>query len=147
MFPEDGDRIADALGLCAPGVYKFQKTMLNRKLNCVSSTSAGRLFDAVSAILGIRKTSTFEGEAATALQFAAEVWLETHPDQIAANTPCPAFERDASGTLVLSTDSLVKEIIQARLDGEDAVFRIYDGTELTVLPKPRKDQQQPKKNG
>lgn len=36
----------------------------------------GRLFDGVSAILGIRKKSTFEGEASTALQFAAEHYVE-----------------------------------------------------------------------
>lgn len=31
-------------------------------------------FDGVSAILGIRRASTFEGEASTALEFAAEAW-------------------------------------------------------------------------
>lgn len=31
-------------------------------------------FDAVSAILGIRRQSSFEGEASTALQFAAEAF-------------------------------------------------------------------------
>ena len=125
LFPGDGDSIADALGLCAPGVYKFQKTMLDRELNCVPSTSAGRLFDAVSAILGIRKSSTFEGEAATALQFAAEAWMEKHPAQDKQELPCPAFERDASGAFVLPTDSLVKSIVQARLDGADSGLLAY----------------------
>ena len=50
----------------------MQFTMADRKINAVMSTSAGRLFDAVSAILGIRRQSSFEGEASTALQFAAE---------------------------------------------------------------------------
>lgn len=125
LFPEEGDRISDALGLCAPGVYKFQKTMLDRKLNCVPSTSAGRLFDAMSAILGIRKSSTFEGEAATALQFAAEAWLEKHPDRAEAFQPCPALERDASGALVPQTDSLVRDIVRARLDGSDPGLLAY----------------------
>ena len=94
--------------------------MLDKKLNCVVSTSAGRLFDAVSAILGVRKSSTFEGEASMALQFAAEAWNETHPGQVTPETtPCPAFDRDASGTVVLPTDSLVKELLLARLDGAD----------------------------
>ncbi len=34
--------------------------MAQRKINAVTSTSAGRLFDGVSAILGIRRASTFE---------------------------------------------------------------------------------------
>ena len=75
MFPADeAENIVASLDLCSPGVYKFQKNMLDKKLNCVLSTSAGRLFDAVSTILGIRKSSTFEGEATMALQFAAEAW-------------------------------------------------------------------------
>ncbi|MBO6047671.1 MAG: carbamoyltransferase HypF, partial [Erysipelotrichaceae bacterium] len=45
--------------------------MKSKGLNTIQSTSAGRLFDAVSAILGICRESTHEGEAATSLQFAA----------------------------------------------------------------------------
>lgn len=122
MFPaEEAENIIASLDLCAPGVYKFQKTMLDRKLNCVVSTSAGRLFDAVSAILGIRKSSTFEGEASMALQFAAEAWNEVHPGQAENLPPCPAsFDRDASGAIILPTDSLVKDIVRAKLDGADS---------------------------
>ena len=122
MFPaEETEKIVASLNLCAPGVYKFQKTMLDRKLNCVVSTSAGRLFDAVSAILGIRKSSTFEGEASTALQFAAGAWLETHPGTGESFPPCPAApDRAPSGAIVLPTDSLVRDIVRARLDGADS---------------------------
>ncbi len=62
----------EKLGLCSGQESKVQFTMADRKINAVMSTSAGRLFDAVSAILGIRRQSSFEGEASTALQFAAE---------------------------------------------------------------------------
>ena len=68
--------IIETLGLCEPRLAKLQFTMEERGINTVQSTSAGRLFDAVSAILGIRKSSTFEGEASTSLQFAAEKWLD-----------------------------------------------------------------------
>lgn len=68
--------IIEMLGLCEPKMAKLQFTMEERGINTVQSTSAGRLFDAVSAILGIRKSSTFEGEASTSLQFAAEKWLD-----------------------------------------------------------------------
>jgi len=121
LFAGEGEKVVSALDLCEPGVYKFQKTMLDKKLNCVVSTSAGRLFDAVSAILGIRKSSTFEGEASMALQFAAEAWNEAHPGQEENVHPCPAssFDRDASGAIVLPTDSLVRDIVLARLDGAD----------------------------
>ena len=122
IFPaEEAENIVASLDLCAPGVYKFQKNMLDRNLNCVVSTSAGRLFDAVSAILGIRKSSTFEGEASMALQFAAEAWNEVHPGQAENVPPCPdSFDRDASGAIVLPTNALVKELVLARLDGADS---------------------------
>mgnify|MGYP002233485376 CR=1 FL=1 len=45
--------------------------MADRKINAVISTSAGRLFDGVSAMLGIRRKSTFEGEASMALEFCS----------------------------------------------------------------------------
>ena len=60
------------LNLCSETEAKVQLTMAERKLNAVSSTSAGRLFDGISAILGIRHSSTFEGEASMALEFAAK---------------------------------------------------------------------------
>ena len=69
--------IIETVGLCEPKLAKLQFTMAERGINTVQSTSAGRLFDAVSAILGIRKSSTFEGEASTSLQFAAEKWLDS----------------------------------------------------------------------
>ena len=66
------------LDLCSEAECKVLLTMADKKLNAVTSTSAGRLFDAVSAILGIRKKSTFEGEASMALEFAAEAYEEMY---------------------------------------------------------------------
>lgn len=77
--------IIETLGLCEPKLAKLQFTMEERGINTVQSTSAGRLFDAVSAILDIRKSSTFEGEASTSLQFAAEKWLDAQKKKIAGS--------------------------------------------------------------
>lgn len=77
--------IIETLGLCEPKLAKLQFTMEERGINTVQSTSAGRLFDAVSAILDIRKYSTFEGEASTSLQFAAEKWLDAQKKKIAGS--------------------------------------------------------------
>lgn len=77
--------IIETLGLCEPKLAKLQFTMEERGINTVQSTSAGRLFDAVSAILDIRKSSTFEGETSTSLQFAAEKWLDAQKKKIAGS--------------------------------------------------------------
>ena len=66
--------IVKKLNLCSEPECKVILAMADRKMNAVTSTSAGRLFDAVSAILGIRTKSTFEGEASMALEFAAEAY-------------------------------------------------------------------------
>lgn len=103
------------LELCDEKTARVQLTMADRGINAVTSTSAGRLFDGVSALLGIRRASTFEGEASTALQYRAEAWKTEHPtmDAIAVKAP----ETDAAGFLTLPTDELVRRILEQRLAG------------------------------
>ncbi|MBA3962138.1 MAG: carbamoyltransferase HypF [Chthoniobacterales bacterium] len=48
------------------------RQMLERKINAPLTSSAGRLFDAVAAIIGLRERASFEGQAAMALEFAAD---------------------------------------------------------------------------
>ncbi len=57
--------------------------MLDKDINCPVTTSAGRLFDGVSALLGLCSINTFEGEAAMSLEFAAtSEHDETYPYKI-----------------------------------------------------------------
>ena len=60
------------LGLSSEAEWEAVSVMFEQNVRKVTSTSCGRLFDAVSAILGICRESTFEGEAAMKLQFAAQ---------------------------------------------------------------------------
>ncbi len=69
---EKAEEANELLNLCDENNLKTQFFMLDKNINTVKSTSCGRLFDAVSALLGIRRASTFEGEASMALQFAAD---------------------------------------------------------------------------
>ena len=49
-------------------------TMLRRRLNTIPASSAGRLFDAVAALIGLHTTVSYEGQAAIALEaLASEV--------------------------------------------------------------------------
>lgn len=48
------------------------KTMLHRRLNCPTTSSAGRLFDAVASLTGLRQFMRFEGQAAMELEYVAQ---------------------------------------------------------------------------
>ena len=129
----------EKLNLCSVQDAKVQMAMADRKINAVMSTSAGRLFDGVSAILGIRKASTFEGEASMALEFAAEAYEKKHQnavdlqnvmDEMRKQFPLAAcidnkksesteINKPEQVKAVLNTGALVKTIAEARLAGAD----------------------------
>ena len=92
-------------------------------VGCVVSTSAGRLFDAVSALLGVRRCSTFEGEAATALQYAAQSDLESGMDR--PEHPALILRTRADGFVGLDDGDLLLWLVEARLDGCPAETLAY----------------------
>lgn len=118
----DTDGLIKELQLCTPLEASVLMKMADKKLNAVKSTSAGRLFDAVSAILGICRHSTFEGEASTSLQFAAERYAGEHKDDIAGGIERYTdniLSNKETGRRILPTQEIVKEIIAEKLRGED----------------------------
>ena len=52
------------------GELAILRRMLGQAVNAPVTTSAGRLFDAVAAITGLRQINSFEGQAAMELEFA-----------------------------------------------------------------------------
>ena len=75
-FGDEAESLAALLCLCSETECRTQLIMTEKEMNGCRTSSAGRLFDAASALLGICRKSTFEGEAATALQYAAERALD-----------------------------------------------------------------------
>ncbi|MDD3618306.1 MAG: carbamoyltransferase HypF [Desulfobulbaceae bacterium] len=55
----------------APEKRQFIREMIARDVNCPATSSCGRLFDAVSSLLGICQVNTYEGQAAMELEAAA----------------------------------------------------------------------------
>ena len=106
--------IIDSLGLCDVKYVKPLKVMHDRMMNSVMSTSCGRLFDAVSAVLGICRSQSFEGEASMGLQFAAERYLERKKSQ----------GEDASPE-IHSTAELFYRIVDEKLGGKDSEELAY----------------------
>ncbi len=52
------------------------RQMLQRRFNTILTSSCGRLFDAVAALIGIRNEATFEGQAAIELEVATMDGIE-----------------------------------------------------------------------
>ena len=116
---EQAWKMMEKLGLCSEQESKVQFTMADRKLNAVMSTSVGRLFDAVSAILGIRRQSSFEGEASMALEFAAEAYEQQNDLEKQTVKMDPLLYKE-EGRFILNTSLLVQKIAEAKLQGADS---------------------------
>lgn len=126
--------ILQKLQLCTEQEAKVLFTMFDRRINAVPSTSAGRLFDGVSAILGICRSSTFEGEASMALEFAAEAYREKYPEQIemtcwnvsmlAAGSVSSDVEENTE-RILLNTKALISHITEQKLAGEESEKLAY----------------------
>lgn len=62
--------------------------MLAQRVNSPATSSVGRLFDAVAAILGLRQRTSFEGQAAMDVEFAVEPGVADHyPFEIHPGAP------------------------------------------------------------
>ena len=93
--------VARELNLADEKNLRGVKFLLDKNINCVTSTSVGRIFDAIAAILGVCKVSTYEGEAAMKLQAAAERSDKNFRAEF------------------LTTEEIFNEVLTRRLDGEN----------------------------
>jgi hydrogenase maturation protein HypF len=74
------------------------KIMLDKRLNSPLTSSVGRLFDGVAALVGLRQKVSFEGQAAMELEFSLD-GIETDTAY-----PCAILEPDSSGHAPLILD-------------------------------------------
>jgi hydrogenase maturation protein HypF len=109
-------------------------TMLRRSVNAPFTSSAGRLVDAVAAILGLCQRNSFEGEAAMALEFAASRARET-----AALPPFVIGESDRP--LLIDWLPPLLELIQERKRGappEPLAAALHDGLSTAIVDVARR---------
>ena len=116
---KDALALSSKLALCTDKEASVLMKMADRRLNAVVSTSAGRLFDAVSAICGICRHSTFEGEASMALEFAAERYEKAVPGCRNVESTADQTIKKEEGRRILPTDEIVRRITLGKLRGEE----------------------------
>ena len=86
-----------------PARFQAARELIAKHLRCHSSSSMGRLFDTVAALVGFTRETTFEGQAA--------IWLE-HQARKASPQPGYSFPN-------LDHRPLISAIIADRLAGRD----------------------------
>ena len=118
----DAETVCEQLDICDAAAFRILRAMAEKGVNTVKSTSCGRVFDAVSAILGIRRAVTFEGEASSALMTEAEHFVRLHggcectlPHEITAE----------NGYIYMHTTALAAEIAARYLADRSADNRMH----------------------
>jgi hydrogenase maturation protein HypF len=107
--------VAPAFRLAFQGVAGEERAMVERQiaagLNAPLASSVGRLFDAAAAILGVRRVSDYEGQAAMELEALA--------GRRAAREHRCAVTVEGEGPWVLDPIPLLVELGERRQSGED----------------------------
>ncbi len=104
------EAIEAARGLGEERTISSWVAAMDRGFSAPISTSVGRLFDAIAALLGLRDTCSFEGQAAMELEWSAA----THPDPSPEPYPLPLSD---GAPAVADTAPLVRAVLADRAAG------------------------------
>jgi len=108
LYEAFGDGLFSMSGLAplrafSPEALPVLQAMLARGLNAPLTSSAGRLFDAVAAILELRQVCQFEGQAAMELEFAL--------DGVVTDEAYPFRTRAEGKPRILDWEPAIREIL------------------------------------
>ena len=110
---------------------RIMASMLSSSLNCPQTSSVGRLFDAVATIAGLASTSSYEGQAAYALESATDENLVPRqsarhyamvlisPSMTSAGTAenTPSIQADSSLPMLLDWRPLIRGLLMDKKAG------------------------------
>jgi hydrogenase maturation protein HypF len=97
-------------GVSPPDV-RLVRRMIERQIHSPPTSSAGRLFDAVAALLGLRARVSFEGQAAMELEALAST------SAVGGSYPFELTRTETDGPLVVDTRPLVAAVADAQARG------------------------------
>jgi hydrogenase maturation protein HypF len=97
QIPED----LECLRAVAVKQVELVDMMISRQIRTVQTSSCGRLFDAVAAMVGLASEVTFEGQAAIALEMAAVSGIDA----------CYPFEIEEGESMILDFRPMMEAIV------------------------------------
>jgi hydrogenase maturation protein HypF len=103
--------------------------MLRKGVNSPVTSSAGRLFDAVASLAGIRHRTSFEGQAAMELEYAAHRWSGTR-----RSYPCRVIEPE-NGPWMVDWGETLRALMDDRAGGAQpaAVAAAFHHTVIDMI--------------
>lgn len=108
---------------------KLLLQMIEKRLNSPLTSSVGRLFDAVAALVGVRNQVSYEGQAALELEMLI--------DTTGAEEPAYPFAiTQGDGMLQIDPDPLIRQIVQDLSDSVAACHisaRFHNGIAQTIV--------------
>jgi hydrogenase maturation protein HypF len=108
-------------------------TMIERRINTPLASSAGRLFDAVAALAGVRDRVSFEGQAAIELEGLATSTSAEDPYPFELHSP--ASEWSLESPLIVDTRALIRAVVDDAEHGVEAgrIARRFHSTLVAII--------------
>lgn len=105
-------------------------------LNCTQSSSAGRLFDAAAAILGLIETASYEGQAPMQLEsIASKITTKTMAIEL-------ALQQDANKLWRSDWSELLSMLLDTQLSISERAYCFHESMALALLSQAKKIRQQ-----
>lgn len=111
---DHGSSLIRKLRLVKNDLIHLVRAMKRSGLNCIETTSCGRLFDAAASVLCIAQHSTYEGEAASLLMYAA-MRSKKPRGRVLEKTVFASMD----GRYLLPTGKLIVTLAEKKLRGEE----------------------------
>jgi len=99
--------------------------LLRKSIASPLTTSMGRLFDAVSSLAGLCDETSFEGQAAMALEFAAERFEKNSPAAETGYQFALTLGEGNHATWVADWQPLIESLLQDRCEGSSSEMIAY----------------------